>query len=457
MVAAAVSPALALITGGEGNEPHSDPGWPAGAAKIFNHEGRIAWWEGPPFGGGQWTAECRGNAKTFSDVLADFVKVDSKNKRVVIHDGTSRSFWLDPNRTGEKAENALVDWTFSVWEPDHWKRLRQLPADINPTSGEDEEKGPPIVINVYTGGNIKWADVKVPKEIEIDDQRLEAHGYKVSDGVVFEGVVSDAETGKPIAGAKIKLELIEPQKMGGYKYTVTKEAAADDAGKWVIKNTPEGWFRIYAEAKGYAPRVIGHTRYDSQPQWHRFSANLTKPTSVTGRVMDPDGKPIADVEVRLSDVADKTGRYESPSDYKMRTDAEGKFKFDSVPIGSASVWIHKQGFVRPGLGPKITTPAKDVDLTMYQSAQLVVTVAFAAVARDGGYIVNIEPEGGGGVGTWGGSGNIDDKNQITFKDVPPGKYVLFGRPNPGSVKQETEKVTVELKGGKTVNVTLTAR
>ncbi|HEX3449516.1 MAG TPA: hypothetical protein VHS97_14775, partial [Isosphaeraceae bacterium] len=54
--------AYALITGGEGNKPISDPGWHAGAAAIFNHTGRVAWWEGPPFGGGQWHAECRGDA-----------------------------------------------------------------------------------------------------------------------------------------------------------------------------------------------------------------------------------------------------------------------------------------------------------------------------------------------------------------------------------------------------------
>jgi hypothetical protein len=39
--------ALALITGGTGNEPIDDPGWPAGAETVFNHEGRVAWWEGP--------------------------------------------------------------------------------------------------------------------------------------------------------------------------------------------------------------------------------------------------------------------------------------------------------------------------------------------------------------------------------------------------------------------------
>src|SRR5262245_2713183 len=97
---AVVSPpeAFALITGGEGNKPLTDPGWPSGAAAIFNHTGRIAWWEGPPFGGGQWHSECRGDAKALSAVLADFAKLDVKTKRVVVHDGTGYSFWLAPNR-----------------------------------------------------------------------------------------------------------------------------------------------------------------------------------------------------------------------------------------------------------------------------------------------------------------------------------------------------------------------
>ena len=69
LIAAMSHPVFALITGGEGNSPLSDPGWPAGAAAIFNHPGRIAWWEGPPFGGGQWHAECRGDAQALRRLL----------------------------------------------------------------------------------------------------------------------------------------------------------------------------------------------------------------------------------------------------------------------------------------------------------------------------------------------------------------------------------------------------
>ena len=86
--------AVALITGGEGNRPIADPGWPKGAAAIFNNPARIAWWEGPPFGGGQWHAECRGDAKALSAVLADFARLDVKTKRVFVHDGVGASFWL---------------------------------------------------------------------------------------------------------------------------------------------------------------------------------------------------------------------------------------------------------------------------------------------------------------------------------------------------------------------------
>src|SRR5262245_32998835 len=80
-IMAVTSPEVfALITGGEGNAPVRDPGWPTGAAAIFNVPSRIAWWEGPPFGGGQWHAECRGDAKTLNGVLADFAKLDAKSK-----------------------------------------------------------------------------------------------------------------------------------------------------------------------------------------------------------------------------------------------------------------------------------------------------------------------------------------------------------------------------------------
>ena len=136
--------AVALITGGEGNRPIADPGWPKGAAVIFNNPARIAWWEGPPFGGGQWTAECRGDAKALNAILADFARLDVKTKKVVVHDGVGTSFWLSSSGDAAKKADARMDWTFMVWQPANWKHLRKLPADLNPTGAGDADKGSPL-------------------------------------------------------------------------------------------------------------------------------------------------------------------------------------------------------------------------------------------------------------------------------------------------------------------------
>jgi hypothetical protein len=454
LAAVAPSEALAMIIGGEGNTPLKDPGWPAGAAVIVNHKGRVAWWEGPPFGGGQWHAECRGDAQALNAVLADFAKVDTKIKRVVVHDGVGYSFWLAPNREPDKLKAAKIDWVAMVWQPDRWEHLHQLPADLNPTDSADAS--PPAQIDVYTA-NIPWAAVTVPEGIEVIDNRLVAHGFTADDGVVLEGKVIDLSTKQPVA-ATVKLQRVEPQQQGGYRYPNVAETKADARGHWVLKHAPAAWVRIVVEADGFVPRVVGYAQFDDQPRWQSYDSGLARPAAVTGRVTDDAGKPLEGVDVRFDNVQPESGgRYESPTGYTFKTDAAGRFRADMVPKGMASIWLHKPGYVRPGLGPSITTPKADIELTMGKAASLRVTVDFTGKDRPDGYTVSIAPEGGSVVGSYGGSGNIDAQNRITFEIVPPGRYVLRGRPNPGSDNEETEPVTVELKGGDAAEVTLKAK
>ena len=197
------------------------------------------------------------------------------------------------------------------------------------------------------------------------------------------------------------------------------QSTADARGRWVLKKAPAGWFRIVAEADGFVPRIVGYEHFVEQPLWQYYDCGLSRSAPVSGRVTDADGHPLADVEVRLQDVASAGGgRYESPDGYSFKTDAQGRFHADRVPAGSANVWLHKSGFCRPGLGQPIKIPASDVVLTMLKSARIIVTVDFAGAGRPQGYIVEMTPEGGQAIGTWGGSGNIDAGNQIMFRDVP---------------------------------------
>src|SRR5690348_10971881 len=72
-----IQPSQALILVGTGNGPVSDPGWPTNALEVANQKSRIGWWEGPPFGGGEWHFEYVGDATAFQQSLDAFAKIQS--------------------------------------------------------------------------------------------------------------------------------------------------------------------------------------------------------------------------------------------------------------------------------------------------------------------------------------------------------------------------------------------
>jgi hypothetical protein len=91
---------------------------------------------------------------------------------------------------------------------------------------------------------------------------------------------------------------------------------------------------------------------------------------------------------------------------------------------------------------------------MMRAAKVLITVEFGESDRPPGYLVHMEPEGGSAVGKWSASGNINEKNQISFQNIPPGRYTLQGRANPTSAGKETLRLFVELHGGDETDIIL---
>lgn len=160
-----VSPSPADIGGSTSDEAISNQDWPDGAEAVFNFKGRVAFWDGPPLGGRHWRSECRGDAKQLCDALAAFDRIKAKDKRVVVHDGIGKGFWLNPNGDPAKAEAAKIDWVYSVWDKESWQRM----MGVKRAAGDAME--PPVQLDVYTGGNVNWQDVVVPKGLTVVDQR----------------------------------------------------------------------------------------------------------------------------------------------------------------------------------------------------------------------------------------------------------------------------------------------
>ena len=112
--------ASALIMTGSGNQPVHDYGWPEGALAVANLESRVGWWEGPPFGGGEWHFLYQGNTEAFQEALAAFAAIRAPALDLVLHDG--------PQEDGILKKK--VDWTFTVWVPANWHRLFNNPKSV---------------------------------------------------------------------------------------------------------------------------------------------------------------------------------------------------------------------------------------------------------------------------------------------------------------------------------------
>lgn len=451
LLAVPVQRALALREGGVGNSPLRDPGWPKGAAVLINTEHRIAYWHGPL--AGHWHADCRGDAKAFNLVLENFAKLEVKSKLLVVHNGIGNSEWLNISNDPKRREAAKIDWMFKTWQMEDWKgRRRERGEKVDP---KEAENGPPAQIDVYTGGNIKWEDVRVPPGLKVKDMRLEAHGYTLADGVVLEGKVVDLVTKKPLS-AMVRLERVEPQPKGEHKYVYAAGAVSGVGGHWVLKKAPAGWHRIVIEAPGYVPREVGGDIFD-QPKWQSYDTELVRGALVAGRVTDDAGQPLADVEVRIDVTPEGGGYYAVPRAEPIKTVKDGRFRAQQVPLGKATLSVARAGYIRRGPELSFATPKSDVELKMIRAGRVEVTVDFTGKVRPEEYLVQIDPEGGSKIGSWGGVGRANDNNQVTYENVPPGRYVLVGRPNPTSERQRTAPVTIDLKGGETAKVTVKAK
>ncbi|MGB3968134.1 MAG: carboxypeptidase-like regulatory domain-containing protein [Planctomycetota bacterium] len=142
-------------------------------------------------------------------------------------------------------------------------------------------------------------------------------------GVELSGTVTDATTGKPIAGARI-----------GEGWTLRKGVESDRDGRYVMRGYGEAGqsqkVDLCCRAPGY-PRV---SRRDIPPGEgpRRVDIALEPGVRVVGQVVDPDGKPIAKAYVAAITSTGTTVPWQA-----TRTAADGTFVCDGFPRGSEGV------------------------------------------------------------------------------------------------------------------------
>ena len=444
----------------KGNEPTQDHNWPAGSLEVAEPRRRAsASGKGPPFGGGQYCFEYRGDTAAFQAALDAFARIKAQRLELSVHEGPRESFILkDP---GDPKADARLDWSFTVWNPESWNRLYNKQG--NAWNAEDPNFGKPLAaphIDVWVGGKdggVDWSKVKVPQNLTVDDDRATSHGYK--DGSAIVGDVYDIGASKPIAGATITIQRNKGQdkKTLKYVYETVLEAKTDDAGHFELKAIPEGTFQVVASASGVASRVVGYEGFGKNT-FRKYTVKLSAAASVGGQIKDTDGKPVAGTHVRADAIVGPDGLgYSVPDRPEAVTDTEGKFTIDGLPRGHCQLFAYDDHhFLLEGLKVH-EVPSTDVALKVTATGSIKVKVVKLDGSPATDAQVSVEREGGPKVGNWGGSANVKPDGTFQFDQVPPAKYLVSINPGLLIQNKDPDAKTIEVKAGKTVEVEFTKK
>ena len=449
LIAAFANFGFALITGSHGSEPVQDRGWPSGSVQIANLPARLGYWEGPPYGGGEYhfLYRCE-NTDQFNQALEIFAAIRADKLGLVVHNGPEYSFWLKGNDEELEREENRVDWTFMVWVPQSWDRLYNNPKSLYRSDHPNFRK--PVAaprIDLYLGqGAVAWKDVTVPENVVVIDKRPGAVSPEFAGSGLVQGKVLDMATRQPLFAAQITLV----KRGGGGSPTETMSGITDALGLCRIDKVAQGYYDVEVSAPGYAGRKTG-VYNNKRPEYHEFETSLARPGCIKGVVTDVDGRPIEGVEVSVRNVVGTDGfGYKCIGDRAAVSDKQGRFEISSLPLGRTNLHCRKAPWhMKDSIFEQYQIPSDGIRLTMVGTG----IICGKVVDKDGGIPsgdvhIRVRPHGEQ-LGKWGGSARVKEDGSFEFTGVPPGEYfigtedfVIF-EPD----KTHTKSITVEV--GKT--------
>ncbi len=201
-------------------------------------------------------------------------------------------------------------------------------------------------------------------------QRIEDHVIRLSTGFAAAGRVVDSDGGGPVANAQVFLTAQGRQ--GG-----TKNARTNAEGAFEVKGLSEGRLAVRASARGYL-RSKQQTVDLAAAAARDLTIALERGGSISGRVLDPDGRAIVGALVQPSMLFTTSEEWnealESISNVTLRTDSEGRYRIEGLPVhGSYLVKASSASFVPSSSRGISVGPREDVggvDLTLRRGSAI---------------------------------------------------------------------------------------
>lgn len=222
---------------------------------------------------------------------------------------------------------------------------RALEADVALAEPEPVTAAPLEEVDVAPERLAVSADEEGVEEVEPDVASAPARAY----GTTLDARVVD-EAGVGIVGAR--LEVRGPGAL-----------AHSGAGGDVALDVPlEGERRTLEVSVGHPGRATAwlSLSFRAGEPAHLGEVVLAPAGTLTGRVVDEGGRPLAEVEVVVDGLENarrdpeqlrRLGPELGAHPLRARSEADGGFRIEGVPVGSTRVWAGAEGFAWSGVGP----------------------------------------------------------------------------------------------------------
>ncbi|HOX40230.1 MAG TPA: carboxypeptidase regulatory-like domain-containing protein [Candidatus Brocadiia bacterium] len=187
-----------------------------------------------------------------------------------------------------------------------------------------------------------WGDSVTPAPVYVTlspDEEPEELDLELGSGSIILGQVVDASTGAAIVGAEIKV--IPPANGAGPIRT-------DATGRFRISGLAAGRYHLLLSAPGYIDSE-GRLKVEVPGGGKSISVTLNaiRSAMVTGRALDPMGRPVPGAEIGVA----TTSQIRQPEE--ITTDAEGFFKISNLMPGVAHMIAVNDDGIGGMLGPRM--------------------------------------------------------------------------------------------------------
>lgn len=221
--------------------------------------------------------------------------------------------------------------------------------------------------------------------VKLDQQAVQNSGRFV--------VISLDENNQPIAGAEATLYRVEMAD-GRVRQIVTKQTAANgevEFSDFIAEEARTEWLRVYAEQdfpsvmdenyvirirrEGMATELATAMEYFLSRFSSRQEVILTPAQTLSGRVVDEQGKPISGATVSIGSYA-KVLPLEGF--HIVKTDTQGRYKFDDLPsldLAAAAKHVQKSDWARTSFRPGPLTASEKVKEKMSDPFASALTVS----------------------------------------------------------------------------------